>query len=456
MKITLINCGVKTSKEHDGARAPQGCLYLIAAAREAGFEITFRDYQTQKLEDPLNTAVFAKFLEDDSDIVAISCMSNLLPLVLRATEIFKRQYPEKKIILGGIGPSGVAEKLMPNFRHIDVIAKGEGEETFADILRALDQNRPLTTVDGLLVRMPDSSYVATPPRKRRRDLDQFPFPAYDAVDMSRYETVGIQTARGCPFPCTFCDVSAYWGRTSTYRSISPVMDEMAILEGFGFDKVTILDDTFILKRQRVNEFCDAYRARGLNIEWSAYCRVDLLTDEMVDTFAASGCYRVFLGIESGSNRVLQRISKPLDHEHLVRMVRRMSKSFIVRANLIWGFPFETMEDLQETVQLLFYLRDLNCDVSISLLSPLPLSHLYESGEFDLLLRDGYQSSVVSSRFYLPDGSELVDGKPVELVSLIRQHPRIFPGFYTFADNLFEEKLAYLYSMGLEMEKLERQ
>jgi sugar phosphate isomerase/epimerase len=110
MKITLINCGVRTSKEHDGARAPQGCLYLIAAAREAGFEITFRDYQTQKLEDPLNTAVFAKFLEDDSDIVAISCMSNLLPLVLRATEIFKRQYPEKKIILGGIGPSGVAEK----------------------------------------------------------------------------------------------------------------------------------------------------------------------------------------------------------------------------------------------------------------------------------------------------------------------------------------------------------
>ena len=456
VKTTLINCGVRTSKEFDGARAPQGCLYLLAAAERAGFEVDFRDYQIEKRDDPLDPDTFTAYLEDDSDVVAISTMSNLLPLVLLATQKVKERYPEKVILLGGIGPSGVADQIMRTFSHVDVIAKGEGEETFVDLLEAFDSGRPLDSVEGIIFRDSLRGTLTTKPRQRRNQLDDLPSPAYHRVDMSRYETVGIQTARGCPFPCKFCDVSVYWGRSTTYRSIPPVMDEMRVLEGFGFDKVTILDDTFILKRDRTRDFCDAWVERGLSIEWSAYCRVDILDDPMMDLLARSGCFRVFLGIESGSNDVLAKISKPLDHDHLVRAVKRMSREMIVRCNLIWGFPFETMRDLKQTVQMLFYLRELGCDVSLSLLSPLPLSSLYEEGKYALILRDALQSSVVSSRFYIADNTGLRDAKPAPLVDLIRRHPEIFPGFYTFKDDLFDEKLSYLYSMGLEIEKLERQ
>lgn len=457
MKTTLINCGVRTSKSFDGARAPQGCLYLLAACEEAGRQVDFRDYQTANVADPLNAEVLTDYLDDGADVTAISCMSNLLPLVLTATERLKSRRPGKKVVLGGIGPSGVADRLMEAFPQVDVVAKGEGEESFVELLDALEGRRPIEGVAGLLVREGDSVRT-TAPRARRKLLDSLPVPAYHRVDMQRYETVGIQTARGCPFPCKFCDVSVYWGRKTTYRSVDPVMREMRQLEDFGFDKVTILDDTFILNRRRVHEFCDAWTREGLGIRWSAYCRVDLCDEEIISALESNGCYRVFLGLESGSNRVLEQIDKPLDHAHLAWAVKRMQERMLVRCNLIWGFPFETLEDLRETVHMLYYLQELGCDVSLSLLSPLPLSTLYEEKKYPLVLREDLdlQSSVVSSRFFLKDGSRLIDGKPAELIRLIREHPDIFPGFYTFADPLFEQKLKYLRKMGLEIEKLERQ
>lgn len=457
MKTTLINCGVRTSTERDGARVPQGCLYLLAATRDAGFHVEFRDYQMHKAKDLLNPSNLVSFMVDDSDIIAFSCMGNLLPLLVLATKASKEQYPKRKIVLGGIGPSGVAEKLMAAFPHIDIIVKGEGEQTFPELLAVLEEGKPLDKISGLLVRDENTKFHVNKPVKRIRNLGDLPLPAYDMVNMASYETVGVQTARGCPFPCAFCDVSAYWGRTTSYRPLEQVMDEMKLLEKrYGFDKVTILDDTFILNPKRVSDFCSAYLRRGLTIRWSVYCRVDLLTEEMIDSFARAGCYRVFLGIESGSENVLRKISKPMDQNRLVRLVKKLSKLFITRANLIWGFPFETMEDLRETVHLLLYLRDVGCDVSLALLSPLPLSRLYNERKYSLVLRENLQSSVVSSRFYSPNGRTIVDGKSNELVELIREYPEIFPGFYMFTDNLFKEKLDYLVAHGLEIEKLVRQ
>lgn len=456
MKTTLINCAVKASKKLDGTRVPLGCLYLLAAAREAGFNVRFRDYQLQKLQDPLDPISFFRFIEDDSEVLAISCMSNLLPLVLAATRIYRSKYPSRKIILGGIGPSGVAERLMAEFQHIDVVVKGEGDIVFPELLKALEKKRPLDGVEGLVMRGPDGKVHAAKPVKRIRDLDKLPLPAYDLADMRSYEGTGIQTARGCTYPCTFCDVSSYWGFNTCYRSLEPVMNELELLEKkYRFDKVNILDDTFVIDPQRALRFCDAFLKRKLKVRWSAYCRVDSLTDEVMEAFAKAGCYRLFLGIESGSNDILQRISKPIDHDMLFRIVKKAAGYFIVRTNLIWGFPFETMEDLKASVDMLLYLKVLGCDVSLSLLSPLPLSRLYNEYMHDIVLREGFQSGMVSSRFYLPDGGDIVDGKPDELVNLIRKHPDIFPGFYTFKDGLFNEKVDYLISCGLEIEKLAR-
>lgn len=454
--ITLINCSVKTTKELGGARAPQGCLYLLAAAEEAGYKVNFRDYQLEKLEDFSDPLNFTKFISDDSDVVAISTMSNLMPLVLAGTKTFKKRHPEKTVVLGGIGPSGVARRLMEEFDHIDVVAVGEGEETFCELLSVFEGNRALKDVKGIYYRGKDGDVCATPARTRVKSLDQLPIPAYHLLDMSRYETVGIQTARGCPFPCTFCDVSAYWGRKVTYRSIPSVVRELDLIEKkYNFDKITILDDTFTIDSERVKDFCKAWIEHGLSIKWSVYCRVDLLSEELIDRMVEAGCYRTFLGIESGSNEVLKKIAKPINFDHLIRTVKNISRKCIVRCNLIWGFPFETMEDLKQTVQLLFYLKELECDVSIAMLSPLPLSTLYKSGRYGLVLHEDLQSSVVSSRFFQPSG-ELADGKPSTLVDMIRAHPDIFPGFYTFKDDLFEQKLDYLCSMGLEIERLARQ
>lgn len=454
MLCTLINCAVRPSRTLRDAYLPQGCLYLLAAAERAGHEVVFRDYQVAEYGDTVDASTFAAFLDDESDLVAISCMSNMLPLAIEAARLLKLSHPQKSIVLGGIGPTGVAERLMAAFNHVDLVCKGEGEHTFAELLSALEQGQSPASVPGVVARSESGGLHETKPRNRVLNLDSLGEPAYHRVNMHQYQTAGVQTARGCPYPCTFCDVSAYWGRRMSHRSVSSVLDEIELLEThYGFRKVNIVDDTFILQRSRVAAFCRGRKERGLSAEWGAFCRVDLLDEALIDTLEDAGCRRVFLGVESGSDRVLQRIAKPIDRSQLARVVRSMATRFVVRCNLIWGFPFETLDDLRETVLLALYLKELACDVSLALVSPLPMSTLYKQWGHTLVLRQDVQSSVVSSRVLSEASSRSVSGKPPRLVELIRRHPDVFPGFYVFQDVKFDEKLELLRSHGLVVEAL---
>ncbi len=457
MRWLLVNCALRTTPTGEGARVPLASLCLLAAAAEGGYDVAFRDYQLMGEGDALSAAHFAESIDDpDADVIAISCMSNLLPLVIAGTAILKARRPDVIVVLGGIGPSGVAAPLMEAFPHVDVVAPGEGEATFCQLLAASTRHE-LSSAHGILFRTASlgGDVVRTESTAGRLVLDELPMPAYDRVAMTRYRTVGIQTARGCPFPCRFCDVSAYWGRKTTYRSVARVMEELHFIQNHGFSHIEILDDTFILDRVRTEAFCREWTREKLKIRWSAYCRIDLLDEGLIDIMAASGCHRVFLGLESGSDTVLRRISKPFNRGQLLSAVARMVPLYAVACNLMWGFPFETIDDLRQTVELMEVLSAAGCIVTLSLVSPLPLSRLYADHANDLVFRQDVQSSFISTRFF-DRSARLVDRRPEDFVELIARHPLVFPGFYTFGHDSFDSKLGFLAQRGLGAEKLSRQ
>jgi len=198
--LTLINLNMLFMRygeqvEHE-RHVPLGCLYLIAALERAGFAVDFQDHQLCESDDPFDLKAFLSFVADPAPVIGLSCMANLLPFTLLAAKPLKERHPDRKIVLGGVGAKAVEDKVLRRFPWVDVLARGEGEETGPELMRALDGG-DLGTVRGISYRR-NGSVAHNPNRPRIRDLDGIGFPAFQKVDLSRYQGYGMMTSRGCP------------------------------------------------------------------------------------------------------------------------------------------------------------------------------------------------------------------------------------------------------------------
>lgn len=172
--VTLVNIMPRLGGE---TTLPTGLLYIAAVLENTGCHVDFRDYQVT-FEGGLTLQHIGDILDTPDETIGISCLFNALPFVLRALEVLKAETPNKTIILGGSGPSSVAENMMQAFPYIDVVVKGEGENAIVE----LAQGVPYKHVRGIVFRS-GQAVVTTPPRERIHALDEVPFPAYDRIDL---------------------------------------------------------------------------------------------------------------------------------------------------------------------------------------------------------------------------------------------------------------------------------
>lgn len=445
--ITLVNVSTAVPSQDNEAldiHVPLGCLYLISALEQAGIRVDFRDYQlfSKELPFPLDTDCFQSFLTDASRIVGVSCMVSMLPFVLQATKRFKETHPEHKVILGGPGPSGVSEAIVTSLPWIDIVVRGEGESTLVELVRALSNGDDLGSMPGITYR--DGSGVHhNQSRPRLKNLDDVAFPAYERIDLSEYSKVPVITGRGCPFNCTFCDVGPLWENKTIFRSIDNVMGELSLLKGrYGRDKVYMADDTFDLRRGRTEAFCEEIKGLGLN--WSCLARIDLMDEELLDRMAGAGCNGVFLGIESGSNAVLKAINKRFTIQDAISKVEMSTKYFDrVIASFIWGFPFETMEDLKLTIFSVLAMSHLGAMVGLKLLSPMPLSRLGIEYRDKLEFSEDLCSVFASLGNVAPGRISRIAEIPDEFKAFIKEHPDICAGFYYIKSDNIREKAEYV-------------
>jgi uncharacterized protein len=437
--LTLINLNllfVRYGEQIERERhVPLGCLYLTRALEAAGFTVDFRDYQLCESEDPFDLDSFLDFVAEPAPVIGLSCMANLLPFTLVAAEALKARYPDRKVVLGGVGSKAVEEKILRRFPGVDVIAHGEGEETGPELLRTLRTGRALASVRGISYRS-NGSVIHTPDRPRLRDLDALPCPAFEKVPLDRYQGYGMMTSRGCPYPCTFCSVAPVWNYQSFSRSPGNIVEEMALLHRqAGVELFLFQDEFFVSGKEHVMAFCDALGRAGLTVKWKAFGRVNLIDEEMMRAMARAGCVELRFGIESGSDRVLKRIKKGFTAAESLELIPKAVQIFPrVDAFYVWGFPFETIEDFYQTLFQMVSFRTMGARILPSLLCLLPQTPIYEELAPDTRLE--------FCPWLLPEfvltGHEVLRGNNVEVPArhrryfeLITANPDIFPGFFHF-------------------------
>jgi radical SAM superfamily enzyme YgiQ (UPF0313 family) len=440
--ITLVN----TVFPSDVKVPPQGILYLTAALEAAGFAVDIRDYQLSGYDDPWEPAALARFAERSAPVIGFSCMSYALPLVIAAARLVKRQDPDKVIVLGGIGPSGAGEALLDYCPEIDLIIVGEGERTIVDLMHCLRGRGDVRSIAGIICR-DGGTAITTAARPRIASMTELDPPAYHRIDLTRYRLVDSQFGRGCPFKCSFCDIAPYWGRLNTHRPIEHYVDELErLVRIHGARDVFIVDDTFVLSRKAIVQFCDDIVGRGLRFEWGCYARVDLMDEDLMARMSAAGCRKVFYGVESGSDSVLGAIVKETDVETVTDIVTRSLRHFpFVTASFVWGFPSETLEDLQQTVAFMLYLTAVGASPQLNLVLPYSYSSLYKQYRNNIYFEPRYSSQL---QFYESKDKDW-------LHAMIAGRPDLFSAFYQLPTLAFDEKWAYLEQVGLSPHDLQR-
>jgi anaerobic magnesium-protoporphyrin IX monomethyl ester cyclase len=435
--ITLVNLNmllIRYGEEAERERhVPLGCLYLTGALEDAGFSVDFRDYQLCDADDPFDIVAFLGFLENPAAIIGLSCMANLLPFTILAAKALKARYPDRKIILGGVGPKAVEDAILTRFPWIDIISRGEGELTGPELLRALKQRRELSEVAAVSYRE-NGTARHTPDRGRVSDLEAIPFPPYDRVELARYEGYGMMTSRGCPYRCTFCSVAPVWNNESFSRSPRNIVEEMKLLyRKAGVDLFLFQDEFFVSGKRHVMNFCRELEQSGLDIKWKAFGRVNLTDKEMMHAMADCGCVELRFGIESGSDAILQRIKKGFTAAESLELIPKAIDIFPrVDTFYVWGFPFETMDDFNQTLFQMISFRMMGARILPSLLSLLPQTEIYQELAPDTKLE--------FCPYLLPEfiftGHEVLKGSEVELpekhrryFDLVIENPDIFPGFF---------------------------
>ncbi len=414
---------------------PLGPLYLTRALEDAGFTVDFRDYQTCPSEDPFNLNVFLDFVKDPAPVIGLSCMANLLPFTILATQALRQRYPNHKIILGGVGSKSVEDKILRRFPWIDIICKGEGELTGPDLLGVLSSKKDLRHVKGISYR-DDNKVVHNPQRERITNLDTIPFPQFRKVDLSKYTGYGMMSSRGCPYPCTFCSVAPVWNLECYSRSPSNIVAEMIQLhKEAGVRMFLFQDEFFVSGKRQVMEFCKELSAINFDIKWKAFGRVNLCDEEMMQAMADTGCVELRFGIESGSDIVLKRIKKGFTVKEVMDVIPKAINIFPrVDTFYVWGFPFETMEDFQQSLFQMISFRSMGARILPSLLSLLPQTEIYQ--EWALKSELEFCPSLLPE--FVLTGHEVCMGIDVSLpdrysnyFKFITDNPDIFPGFFLF-------------------------
>jgi anaerobic magnesium-protoporphyrin IX monomethyl ester cyclase len=292
-----------------------------------------------------------------------------------------------------------AEAYLAN--GVDYVLAGEGELTLLELADALHTGQPLHSVKGI-VYMQDGRAVRNPPRPAMKDLDALPLPAWDLVDLEAYKrpwkekwgyfSINIATTRGCPYKCNWCAKPIY-GNKYAMRSPQHVVREIEFLQKlFPFDHIWFCDDIFGLKRSWVVEFARLVEERGLRFEYKIQSRADLLVkDRYVEALATSGCREAWMGVESGSQRILDAMDKGITIEE-VRLATARLKDHGIRPCFFiqFGYLGEKAEDIKMTIDLIEEL--LPHDIGISISYPLPGTLFYDKVRQDLKQKANWTDS----------------------------------------------------------------
>ncbi|MBU5615140.1 B12-binding domain-containing radical SAM protein [Geomonas azotofigens] len=364
MNILLAyKCHPEGAKDPFTSLLPVGLLSLGGVLRRGGHEVTLANLSGCSWQQARQL-----LLRLSPDLVGISQFTHNRTESLKLASLAKEAVPSCRVVLGGPHATHSWREQLERHRDVDVVVLGEGEETLLELVRALEQGRPLAEVAGLAWRDGDNAMQGAP-RAAISELDLLPLPLEDVgetigVDLRR-QLEFVITSRGCPASCLFCSSPLFWGRGVRFRSPASVVEELRLLkERYGLIYFSFRDDTFTANRARVLEICRLIEEQRLHILWNCQSRVNAVDQEMLVAMKRAGCECIQFGVESGSPEMLKALGKkilPADVERAAAAARRAGINLSVY--LITGIPGEDDEDLQQTVRLIDRIRPQDGQVS---------------------------------------------------------------------------------------------
>jgi radical SAM superfamily enzyme YgiQ (UPF0313 family) len=334
---------------------PYGCLCIISVLEKAGHRVEFRDYQLNSYKNPAEIKHMVDFLKNPGSIIGISCFSKELPYAVLLCDELKKLYPYVKIILGGCGPSGVAEKLIEHFDSIDFIVTGEGDITAVELLDAIEGRRNFREVKGIVFKS-NGKVTITEERERIKNLDSLPPAAYKHINLSFYDSLYLSWSRGCPYRCTFCDQGSFWKGKLVKRSFHNVFLELDILSELkSYCEITFADNIFCHNKEDFKRFFEEYKKRSYNFKFNMCRRLDDIDDEILHMAGELNCEVILFGVESGSSYVLEEIKKNIHVDVKEVLLKTADKIPFSAASFIFNFPFETIYDFLDTMNFILNL-----------------------------------------------------------------------------------------------------
>lgn len=410
---------------YESGSLPLGSLYLSYGLEKANIKFELKLYPLFKRSfSPVNTEQLYSFLIKTKEIIGIGCGSDMLPFILIVLEKIKKEFPKKIIILGGVGPTDVAEEIMNRFKFIDYIIKGCGVYTLPKLIRKImAADAILSDIEGLVFR---SNGGITSNYYKGYHLNIPDLLCYGRIkNIKSYLSFPTFTSFGCPYQCTFCNIRGIFPKEVVYRDLNQVFEELKVIKKMKKNKpfqINIYDEGFIINRKRVIEFCNLLKSKGLHINWTCYGRIDRIDEELLRIISKSGCIQMFYGIESGSNRILEKIKKGFTIEEAAKIII-LSKKYIksIQASFIYLYPFEELKDLNETIFWIKYLRSKNILVNFQPLIPTKNTGIYADFRKKLFL-----SNKVESQSHIG-----INTMPKKYIKLIKNNPKIFFYYYFY-------------------------
>jgi radical SAM superfamily enzyme YgiQ (UPF0313 family) len=270
---------------------------------------------------------------------------------------------------------------MEECRYIDIIVRGEGEEATRELIENIEKGAPLSEVKGITFRE-RNEIIDTEPRSFIKNIDEIPFPSRDLLPMHLYKFNGVKyatmlTSRGCPFKCSFCSSSRLFGGIWRGRSPENVLEEMKIIhEEYSVRNIEFIDDTFTLNQERAEKICDGIIKQGWDVSWGASSRADTLSRRLAEKMKKAGCWIIYLGIESGSQKILDAIGKRITLEQVKKAVKILKDAGIqILGSFIIGFLQDTKETIKETIK---FAKSLSLDYAqFSILTPYPGTPIFD-------------------------------------------------------------------------------